>query len=196
LRSVTFRTPAQESTPTQTSSRACLPLEALQPLISDSLAVPLTPTFSSPPSPSTSLEPPEPVSSGPPSISLVNAAAFALASKLPGSQVFQLNLTVPEDSARGAAATAESPVDISKVLREYHEFADVFSTGRADTLPPHRPYDLKINLEDGTTPPFGPIYSLSQSELTALREFLDENLAITANRHEFYSPENSLKFIV
>ena len=30
---------------------------------------------------------------------------------------------------------------------------------------PHQPYNLKIELEEGTSPLFGPIYSLSQSEL-------------------------------
>ena len=32
-------------------------------------------------------------------------------------------------------------------------------------------------MDEGTVPPFGPIYSLSQEELAALRKFIDENLA-------------------
>src|SRR5882672_1112399 len=40
-----------------------------------------------------------------------------------------------------------------------------------------RPYDLKITLDEGTALPYGPIYSLSQEELAALRKFIDENLA-------------------
>ena len=44
-------------------------------------------------------------------------------------------------------------------------------------LASHRPYDLKINLEEGSTPPLGQMYSLSQTELIALREFIDEHLA-------------------
>ena len=47
----------------------------------------------------------------------------------------------------------------------------------AKLLPPHRPYDLKINIEEGSTPPLGPIYSLLKTELEALQEFLDENIA-------------------
>ena len=54
------------------------------------------------------------------------------------------------------------------VPKVYHNFADVFSKTRANTLAPHRPYDLKINLEEGTSPPLGPIYSLSVSELQSL----------------------------
>ena len=36
---------------------------------------------------------------------------------------------------------------------------------------------MKINLEEGTQPSLRPIYSLSPSELEALRFYLDENLA-------------------
>ena len=35
-------------------------------------------------------------------------------------------------------------------------------------LAEHQLYNLKIDLEEGTKPPFGPIYSLSPIELAAL----------------------------
>ena len=60
---------------------------------------------------------------------------------------------------------------------EYHDFADMFSKSKAGKLADHRPYDLKITLDEGTVPPFGPIYSLSQEELATLCKFIDENLA-------------------
>ena len=60
----------------------------------------------------------------------------------------------------------------------YHDFADVFSKSKAKNLAPHRDYDLKIEIEDGAKPPLGPIYPLSESELVALREFIDEHLAM------------------
>ena len=53
----------------------------------------------------------------------------------------------------------------------------MFSKSKAGKLDDHRPYDLKITLDEGTVPPFGPIYSLSQEELAALHKFIDENLA-------------------
>ena len=70
---------------------------------------------------------------------------------------------------------AETP-DLSNVSSEYHEFADIFSKTKAEVLPPHRSYDLKINLEEGAQSPVGPIYSLSASEQEALKEFIEENL--------------------
>ena len=45
-------------------------------------------------------------------------------------------------------------------------------------LNPHRPRDLKIELEDGQSPPIGLVYSVSQTELQLLREFLDKHLAM------------------
>src|ERR1700719_4143125 len=97
---------------------------------------------------------------------------------LPGSQQFSLNLADIEVSSCSASTSKLlDPVDLSKVQEEYHEFADVFDKAKAQTLAPHRLYDLKINLEEGYTPPLRQVYSLSQTELKALRELLDENLA-------------------
>jgi len=55
-------------------------------------------------------------------------------------------------------------VDLNCIPEEYHEFAEVFNKAKADTLAPHGPYNLKINLEEGSSPPFGLIYSMSPSE--------------------------------
>ena len=58
----------------------------------------------------------------------------------------------------------------------YHEFLDVFSQNAADKLPPHRSFDHAIDLKEGEEPPWGPIYALSETELKALREYLDNML--------------------
>ena len=46
----------------------------------------------------------------------------------------------------------------------------MFSKLKAGKLADHRPYDLKITLDEGTIPPF---YSLSQEELAALCKFIN-----------------------
>jgi len=79
------------------------------------------------------------------------------------------------DIQANSVKLAETP-DLSNVPSEYHKFADVFSKTKAETLSPHHPYDLKINLEESAQPPVGPIYSLSVSEQEALKEFIEENL--------------------
>jgi hypothetical protein len=60
---------------------------------------------------------------------------------------------------------------------EYHKFLPLFSEAEANELPPHCLYDHRIPLKEGFTPPFGPIYSVSRTELEALRKGLDENLS-------------------
>lgn len=76
-----------------------------------------------------------------------------------------------------AATTTSRAEDLTGVPLEYQDFADVFSKEKADTLPPHRSFDHHIPIEEGKSPPFGPIYSLSENELKVLKEYLDENLA-------------------
>ncbi|CUS06627.1 unnamed protein product, partial [Tuber aestivum] len=55
---------------------------------------------------------------------------------------------------------------------EYKDFGDIFSQERIDTLPEHTKYDHRIDLIPGSTPPFGPIYPISEKERKALREFI------------------------
>ena len=43
-------------------------------------------------------------------------------------------------------------------------------------LASHYEHDLKINLEDNTSPPLKATYSLSFFELGSLRDFLDEHI--------------------
>ncbi len=80
-----------------------------------------------------------------------------------------------EASTNDAPPVIKSDKDIVPV--QYHSYLDVFSKASADKLPPHRPFDHHMPLMEGKQPPFGPIYSISDKELKALREYLDENLA-------------------
>src|SRR6266436_8978064 len=86
-----------------------------------------------------------------------------------------------------ATSTAQPEDPLSGVPQEYHEFCDVFSGEKANLLAPHWPYDLKINLEEGAKPFHRPIYLLLPPELTALREFLEENI-----QNGFIHPSKSL----
>ena len=107
-------------------------------------------------------------------IAIIGAAAFLCTSKLLGSYNFELclcSLNIQANSTK----LAKTP-DLSNIPSEYHKFADIFSQTKAEILPPHHPYDLKINLKESAQPPVGPIYSLSVSEQEALKEFIEENL--------------------
>ena len=95
-----------------------------------------------------------------------------------GSVTFQLNIAPSDVKGRAANLNSKS-ADIESIPESYRDFSDVFSKAKADTLAPHRPYDLKIALEDGMTPPQLPIYSLSNSELGTLHEIIDKHLNIS-----------------
>ncbi|SOV06613.1 uncharacterized protein UDID_17545 [Ustilago sp. UG-2017a] len=99
------------------------------------------------------------------------------------SQHLLATTTTSADTTMALAYNAGLP-DI--IPQEYHQYLDVFSRVKADKLPPHRTYDHQIPLEEGKSPPFGPIYSLSEHELKTLQEYLEENLA-----KGFISPSDS-----
>ena len=63
-----------------------------------------------------------------------------------------------------------------KLLKEYHQFLDIFSRQKADTLPVHWSYDYKILLEDRKQLTFEALYSMSQDELKVLRKYLNDHL--------------------
>jgi hypothetical protein len=59
----------------------------------------------------------------------------------------------------------------------YKDYVDVFSRDRAETLEPHRPIHVAIDLEPGFNIPYGRIYNLSEVELKTLKAYIKTNLA-------------------
>jgi hypothetical protein len=112
-----------------------------------------------------------------PPITIISAPAFTLACRLQGSVQFSLQIR-PKESDLHSASTISDPSEISGIPPEYHEFTDVFSKSKADMLAPHRKHDLKIELEEGASPPIGTTYSLSSFKLESLWILLDEHLAM------------------
>ena len=93
-----------------------------------------------------------PTASGPqettpaPFISLVSAEAFIRSMQSEGAQCFSITTHDPMDPK--IFDKPKFNPDLDQVPEIYHEFADVFSKQKADTLPPHQDCDLKINIED------------------------------------------------
>ncbi|GAA5865997.1 hypothetical protein JCM1840_003369 [Sporobolomyces johnsonii] len=76
-----------------------------------------------------------------------------------------------------ATATSDNLDELKKQIPgKFHDYLDVFSKASADSLPEHRPYDLKINLEPGKTVPPSRIYPLSAKELEVLADYIETNL--------------------
>jgi hypothetical protein len=71
----------------------------------------------------------------------------------------------------------EKEREVDNVIEMYYkDFMIVFSKEQAEKLPEHRPYDMTIELMGGKSPPFGPIYNLSEPERIELLRYIDENL--------------------
>ncbi|MBW0545245.1 hypothetical protein O181_084960 [Austropuccinia psidii MF-1] len=70
----------------------------------------------------------------------------------------------------------EEIVTMMKVVPSvYHQYLDVFSKVKAEKRPPHHACDHHIELE-GSLPPAGVIYSLSNQDSDTLRAYISENL--------------------
>ena len=68
-------------------------------------------------------------------------------------------------------------IDLSKLpdwVKDPNRIA--FHPQEAEKLAPRRPYDHKIELLPGKTPPWGPLYKMSPGELEVLKEWLEQNL--------------------
>jgi hypothetical protein len=123
----------------------------------------------------TKATPPRPVNH---KIALVSASGFYTAARQKGSQFFVA-------SVRTVNKLLDDPVDpevelenLKKLIpSEFHEFLPLFTKKEADKLPPHRYVDHAIELLPDTKPSFGPLYSMSESELKELRGWLEENLS-------------------
>ncbi|MBW0565509.1 hypothetical protein O181_105224 [Austropuccinia psidii MF-1] len=67
---------------------------------------------------------------------------------------------------------AQEPQEVETIMNvvpsAYHQYLDVFPKVKAEKLPPHRSCDHHIELE-GSLPPVGVIYSLSNQESDTLR---------------------------
>ena len=87
-----------------------------------------------------------------PRVTLINAKAFWCESMMQGSQCFRLQVTTPEAVGRSVRASLGT-VSLDGVPEEYHDFTDVFSKSKAGVLADHRPYDQKITLKEGASPP-------------------------------------------
>jgi len=106
-------------------------------------------------------------------ITIISVPALLWALRLSGSKTFSLQF---RSTLQAKSTTISEKIDLSAILEEYHEYADVFSKSKAETLAPHRPYDLQIDLEKDSHPLVGTIYSLSKFKQEVLKEFIDENL--------------------
>ena len=94
-----------------------------------------------------------------PHIAITNVPALFWVSHLSDLTTFSFQF---HSTIQTKSTTISEKINLSSVPEKYHEYADVFSKSKAETLAPHHPYDLQIELEKDSHPLVETIYSLSQ----------------------------------
>jgi len=80
----------------------------------------------------------------------------------------------PMASLIGYASAVTNKDPLRTVPAEFRQYLGIMGKEAADALPEHCSYDCRIDLLEGSTAPWGPIYPLSETELQTLREWLKE----------------------
>lgn len=92
----------------------------------------------------------------------------------PDFQLFQLiqsnNLKSENTDFKKQLLKSENP-ELKKLLKEYQE---VFQNDLPPGLPPERPVDHEIEIEEGSKPPHRPLYQLSPMELKAAKKYVED----------------------
>ncbi|CEL55040.1 hypothetical protein RSOLAG1IB_01048 [Rhizoctonia solani AG-1 IB] len=87
-----------------------------------------------------------------------------------------LTFPIPTPEVAHIAQEEEAdPEPLKDIPAQYHEFAKVFGEEEFNKLPPHRSYDIEIELtEDG--PLNSPLYSMTNAESVTLKQWLEDEL--------------------
>jgi len=94
------------------------------------------------------------------------------------------------------SAIGEQEIDpLDWVPGEFRGYLAIMGKEAAVALPEHRSYDCKIDLKDGETAPWGPIYPLSEKELETLRESVKEMLRTGKIRRSTSSAGSPILFV-
>ena len=123
--------------------------------------------------------------SRPPDIKIVDVASLFIIPDVAACGILHpgrstINVISTQGASHGeSAALADPSLDHIKSLLpgKYHSHAHLFRDKEVEVLAPHRSqHDIKIEIDEGKSPPFGPIYSLSQVECEVLRKYIDDML--------------------
>ena len=105
----------------------------------------------------------------------------------------------PNAGILGMVAAAPTDDDlkeaINKVPEAYSEFIPIMTAEMAAVLPENSVYDHAIDLKDGQTPPWGPIYPLNETELEELRNWLKRMTDMGAVRESKSSCSSPMLFV-
>ena len=85
-------------------------------------------------------------------------------------------LSEPDAGVLGIVCAAPTEKElqeaIDRVPEAFRDYISIMTTEAAMLLPSHTDYDHAIELKEGATPPWGPIYALNQTELEEFKKWL------------------------
>ena len=126
----------------------------------------------------------------------ISANALHYNMKRPQTEFFQTSLYEIDKILSSRDREDEDEEDDLKNLaellpKEHSNLKSAFLKSESNRLPPHRPYDHKIELEQELLFGYTPLYRQSTEELKAVKQYLLDNLNrgfITASNYPFASP--------
>jgi len=74
-------------------------------------------------------------------------------------------------------STREEEVQLEELPKPYWQYKELFENEKAEKLAPRGTFDHAIDLKDGATPPWGPIYPMSAYQLEERNKYLHKMLA-------------------
>ena len=86
--------------------------------------------------------------------------------------------------AAAAPSNDDLKAAIDKVPEAHSEFIPIMTAEMTLVLLEHSTCDHAIDLKDGTTPPWGPIYPLNEAELEELRKWCVCSLATSLSNYK------------
>jgi hypothetical protein len=120
---------------------------------------------------------------------MIRATPFNMLQKQKGVEVFVVSF---KDILAKQAKEETKEIDPKLVLlKEFHNYLNVFSKQAADKLPPYRYVDHYIVLERDSKLGHVPLYNMSKEELDLVKKYIEDNLTkgfIKASKAPFASP--------
>ena len=94
-----------------------------------------------------------------------------------------------------APSSKDLKAAINKVPEAYSEFIPIVTAEMVEVLPEHSAYDHAIDLKEGTTPPWEPIYPLNETELEELRNWFKKMTDMGAVRQSKSACSSPMLFV-
>jgi len=109
----------------------------------------------------------------------ISSTALFQFAKRNRSQIYRVSIQEIQDHLSSKEKSPKEKEEFlqSTIPSQFHNLLPLFQKKNTKRLPPHRgPLNCSINLEEGKSAPFSPLYPMSDLKLQALRAYLNNNL--------------------